>query len=312
VNLRSVHVGMYGAVMGIAGLGLTGRVAASALPGYVRAPAYVTEPWVLLGLIALLVLLFLYGLKLAREPASVRADFVDPETLGFCGALPVGMTLVAGGIGPYAPALASILWWLGALVLLAFQVWAFYRLLLGGLALERINAGWLIIIVGGIVLPGSGIGLGLGEASRFFFGVSAAAAPVLTALLFYRAVVAAPLPEALRPTWFILLVPPSLIYANGVALFPAFAALENLYFLALVLGAALLAYAARLARWPFGPAWWSFTFPLDALAYAAARYAQDHPAPLWRALCAATLLLAALCVLLVLARTLRSAASQPA
>jgi tellurite resistance protein len=312
MNLRSVHVGMYGAVMGIAGLGLTGRLAATVLPGYVRAPAYVTEPWVALGLIALLVVLFLYGAKILADPASVRADFIDPSTLGFCGALPVGMTLVAGGIGPYAPFFAGLLWWLGALLLLAFQVWAFYRLLLGGMPLERINAGWLIIIVGGIVLPGPGIGLGLAEASRFFFGVSAAAAPVLTALLFYRAVVAAPLPEALRPTWFILLVPPSLIYANGVALFPAFTALENLYFLGLVLGAALLVYAARLARWPFGPAWWAFTFPLDALAYAAARYAQDHPAPLWRALCAVTLLLAALFVVAVLARTLRSAASRAA
>jgi len=46
--------------------------------------------------------------------------------------------------------------------------------------------------------------------------------------------------------------------------------------------------------------------------YAAARYAQDHPAPLWRGVCAATLLLATAVVLIVLLRTLRSAASRPA
>ena len=38
---------MYGAVMGLAGLGLTARAAAPVWPGVFRAPAYFTEPWVL-------------------------------------------------------------------------------------------------------------------------------------------------------------------------------------------------------------------------------------------------------------------------
>jgi tellurite resistance protein len=76
-----------------------------------------------------------------------------------------------------------------------------------------------------------------------------------------------------------------------------------LYYCGLLLAAALLVYARRLPRWPFGPPWWAITFPLDALAYAAARYAGDHPAPAWTALCAATLLLAMLAVLLVLGRS---------
>jgi len=304
MSLREVHIGMYGAVMGLAGLGLSARSAATVLPGYVRAPAYVTEPWVALGALALLILLPLYALKLVRSPAAVRDDFVNPLTLGFCGALPVGMTLVAGGLAPYWFSLASILWWIGAALLLGFQVWTLYRWLLGGIALEQVNAGWLIVMVGGIVVPGPGIALGHIEASHFLFGVSAAAAPLLMALLFYRAVVGQPLPPPLRPTWFILLVPPSLIYANGLALFPGFVPLESLYFLALVLAAALLIYARGLLRWPFSPAVWAFTFPLDALAYAAGRFAQDHPAPLWRAVCGLTLVLAAVAVVLALVRSL--------
>ena len=89
MNLRDVHIGMYGAVMGLAGLGLSARSAATVLPGYVRAPAYVTEPWVALGALALVILLALYAAKLVRYPAAVRDDFVNPLTLGFCGALPV-------------------------------------------------------------------------------------------------------------------------------------------------------------------------------------------------------------------------------
>ena len=169
-----------------------------------------------------------------------------------------------------------------------------------------------MLLFGGIVVPGPGVALGHVGASHFFFGVSASIAPLVMALLLYRAAVAAPLAEALRPTWFILLVPPSLIYANGSALYPDFAPLENLYFLALVLACALLVYARGFLRWPFAPAWWAFTFPLDALAYAAVRYAQEHPSPPWRTLAGAALLLATVSVLVVLFRTLRSAASRAA
>jgi len=309
VKLRDVHVGNYGAVMGLAGLGLTARSVASVWPGVVRAPAYVTEPWILLGAIALVLLVSLYLLKGIE---GIQADFTNPMTMGFCGALPVGMSLVAGGLSSYAHGVGAGLWWLAFGMFTLFQVWALLRLLSGGFSLGDINPGWLIILVGGIVLPGPGISLGLVEASRFSFGVSATVAPILMALLFYRVIAGPPLADALRPTWFILLVPPSLIYANGFALFPEAVFLENLFFFALVLAAALLIVSRGFLRWPLGPAWWAFTFPLDALAYAAARHAQDHPTPLWRGICAATLLLAALVVLLVLWRTLRSAASRRA
>ena len=309
MRLRELPIGLFGAVMGLAGLGLSARAAATVLPGVLRAPAYFTELWVALGAAFFVVLMVLYLVKLLRFPEAVRAEFWNPATLGFCGALPVGMSLVAGGVAPYAPALGAALWWASLVLLLAFQVFALYRWLCGGIELAQVNAGWLIVMIGGIVLPGPGIALGLTEAARFAFGVSAAAAPVLMALLFYRAVLGPPLPEPLRPSWFILLVPPSLVYANGVALYEGAFFLESLYFFGLALGAALLLYARRFMKWGFAASWWAFTFPLDALAYAAARYAQDHPAPLWRGLAGATLALATLFVLVVLWRALRSAAS---
>ncbi len=299
-----IHIGMYGAVMGLAGLGLAARAAAPLFPGVFRAPAYFTELWVALGAIALFMLVILYLRKIGSDWKGVKTDFTDPALLGFTGALPVGMTLVAGGLGPYAPALAKELWWLGCVLLTAFQVCGIARWLSGGIALDKLNAGWLILIVGGIVVPGPGISLGLAGASKFFFGFSACAAVVLLPLLLARAALAAPLPEALRPTWFILLVPPSLIYANGLALYPEMTFLDNLYFCALVVGLALLIFARRFWRWPFAPSWWAFTFPLVALAYAATRHAQDHSGDAWRAIAAAALLLATLVVAGVLLRTL--------
>jgi len=309
LSVRNLPIGLFGAVMGLVGLGLSARATATVLPGLLRAPAYFTELWVALGTLLFLVITPLYLVKLVRFPEVVKAEFWSPVTLGFCGALPVGMSLVAGGIAPYLPAAGHVLWWASFALLIAFQIFTFYRWLSGGIELAELNAGWLIMMVGGIVLPGPALALGLAEAARFTFGVSATVAPILMALLLYRAAFGPPLPEPLRPSWFILLVPPSLVYANGVALYQGAFFLENLYFFGLVLGVALLAYARGFVRWGFATSWWAFTFPLDALAYAAARYAQEHPEPLWRGLAGATLLLATFFVLAVLWRTLRSGAS---
>ena len=289
--------------MGLAGLGLSARAAVPLFPGVVRAPAYFTELWVLLGTIAFVLLVPAYLVKLALYPQGVKKEFTDPLQLGFCGALPVGMSLLAGGLAPYSLAAGNILWWAAFALLLAFQAWTLLRFLSGGIELAQVNAGWLILMVGGIVLPGPGLTLGHDEASRFVFGISSAAASILVPLLFYRAMAAAPLPEVLRPSWFILLVPPSLIYANGLALYPEVHFLENLFYFDLVLAVALLAYARAFWRWRFGPPWWAFTFPLDALAYAAAQYAQVHRSALWTAVAGVALATATLFVVVVLLRT---------
>jgi tellurite resistance protein len=299
-SVRYLPVGMYGAVMGLAGLGLACRSAREVLP----LPAFFAEIWVALGAVVLALLVPAYLAKLVRHPAAVREEFVHPSHLGFCGALPVGMTLVAGGLAPYAPAAGAALWWTGAGLLLAFQVWAMRLFLGGNIPIAEVNGGWLIMMVGGIVLPGPALPLGLAGASSFFFGLSAMIAPIIVALLFARTVVQAPLPPALRPTWFIFLVPPSLIYANGAALSGSSSVfLDGLFYLALALTPALLIASRRLLEWPFAAPWWAFTFPLDALASAAAQHARLAPSPASRGVAAVTLALAAAFVVLVLART---------
>ncbi len=303
-RLRDLPIGAYGAVMGLAGLGLTARAAAPLFPGAVQAPAYVTEPFILAGLIGFAVLFPAYLLKLLFHPKAVKEEFTNPATLGFCASLPVGMTLVAGGLAPYFAPAADVLWWSGVGLLLAMQVWGVARVLQGGIELAQINAGWMILFIGGIVVPGGGIALGHLEAARFMYGVSAAATPFVMGLVFYRAAVGPALPEVLRPSWFILLVPPSLIYAHGLAFFPGLAFLENLLFFGVVLAAGLLIYARGFLGWRFGVPWWAFTFPLDAFAYATARYAQDHSSPAWRVVAGIALLVAAAFVLIVLAKTL--------
>lgn len=301
-TLRALPGSLFGAVMGLAGFGLACRSAQALLP----LPGWFAEAWIALATLALAALLAGYLAKALRHPQAVREELANPATLGFCAALPVGLTLVAGGLQPHAADAAQAIWWAGAALLAAIQLRMLERLLRGGIVRAQVNGGWMIALVGGIVLPTSGLPLGNHGASLWFFGFSTLAAPFVMGLVLRRLFAGPPLPDAARPSWLILVVPPALIYLNGAALSgaPAGPWLEGLFLCGLPLAAALL-YASRgMLRWPFGAPWWAFTFPLDALAAAALQFARDHPLAPWRWLAGALLVLAGFFVTWVLLRTL--------
>jgi tellurite resistance protein len=292
---------MYGAVMGLAGLALAWRRAA----GLVPLAIYFAEVWLGLAILALAILLPAYLLKLLHHPAAVRAEFTDPAQLGYCATLPIGITLVAAGLQPHAAWLAGAIWWPAVILFFGLQVLMLSRLARGGITLAQVNGGWLIMLVGGIVVPSSGIALGHSQISAWCFGFSGVAAPFVVGAVLYRTVFGPPLPDPAKPTTFILLVPPALIYANGLALGATDPGwfMQGLFFSSLVLLCVLLASGAACAKWPFGAPWWAFTFPVDAVAIAALRYAADRPGTAWKYVALVVLALATLIVIAVLVRT---------
>ena len=86
-SLRSLPVSLFSAVMGLAGLGLACRGTAL--------PVLLADLWIALGALALALLLPAYALKVLRHRAEAKEEFTNPALLGFCGALPVALTLVA-------------------------------------------------------------------------------------------------------------------------------------------------------------------------------------------------------------------------
>jgi tellurite resistance protein len=294
VSLRALPLGIYGMVMGLIGLGLAWRTAG--------APAWVSETWIALGAAMFALLFTLHLAKLLRHADAVRAELSNAALLGFCGALPVAMSLVAAGLAPHATALAAVLWWTAYGLHLAFMAGGVARWS-AGMRLAEFNTGWIILMVGGIVVPVGGLPLGYVEPARWLFAASVTLAPVLMGLSAWRAASPPPLPAAARPTWFVMLAPPMLLYINGPQVWALDAWLDAAYFGGLLLALWLLYTARGFWRWPFSPGWWSFTFPLDAVAVASLRYADAHPAPLWRGVALAALALATGAVLLVGART---------
>jgi len=304
VSLRHVSLGWFGAVMGLAGLGLACRGAAPV----VKQPPAFSEVWVAAGALVMAVLLLALAYRLFSDFRAIKEELNDPARVGFCATLPIGVTLVAGGVQPYAEEVARVLWWCGAAPLLLFQIWTLARWLHEDFELAHVNGGWMIVLISGIVMPTAGVPLGEDGMSRVMFGISTAATPFVMGLVFWRTVIGPRIPDALRPTWFIFLVPPSLIYVNGLALYPGEPGLglEAMFFSTLLLVPALLLASRGFLRWPFTRAWWAFTFPLDGVAAAAANYARSHPGGPWPAITAISLGLAILFVALAIYKTFRS------
>src|SRR5687768_2028927 len=183
-------IGLFAAVMGLVGLGLAGRAAAPLFPGVFRAPAYFTELWIALGLLVFAVLAALYARKIAFDAPAVRAELTEPQKLGFAGAPGVATSLVAAALAPYAPGLASSLWWIALALNAAILARGVARLAQLGLRTRELHPAWIVVCMGGIVLPAGGIALGHREAAQWAFCVGAVAGLLLVVPLLR----AAPLP----------------------------------------------------------------------------------------------------------------------
>jgi tellurite resistance protein TehA-like permease len=295
--MRFPPTGLFGAVMGLVGLGLAARAAAPLFPGVFRAPAYVTEPWIAAGTLLFVVLGLLFFAKVVTGKA--KADFVAPERMGALGLIAVSMMLIAAGMAPYQPALADLLWWKALVLYGAGLAWGLVRLAQLGLGTRALTPSWIVLLVGGIVLPAGGIPLGHEALCRWVFCIALLAGLLLVVPLATRP----PLPPPLRPGWFILLAPPALVAVHGQALFqhPAF---SYALYVAIAVLAALLYFARGIWRWPVNESVWSLTFPLDAFALAASRQALREQSEAWRAVAACALVLAALAVVFSLYRTI--------
>jgi tellurite resistance protein len=125
--------------------------------------------------------------------------------------------------------------------------------------------------------------------------------PIILFRLFFHT----PLPPSLRPTLFILIAPPALIFSayyslNGGQL-DAFA--HGLFFAGLFFTILVLLLPRLFLGLPFAVSWWAYTFPLDAMTVAALAYHAKIGQPASAAIAAVLLALTTGIVAVVAART---------
>jgi tellurite resistance protein len=306
-RLQHLPIGLFASVMGLAGLALAWR----------RAEAVAWLPagsWWLAFALAAAAFALLAGAAIVRAvrfPAAARADWQHPVKLNFFAAISIALILFGTLLARPLPAAALPLWGAGAIAHVVLTLVALRRWMLApNLPLAALNPAWFIPVVGNILVPLAGVEFGYVEPSWFFFSVGIFFWPILLTLILYRLFFHEPLPERLQPTLAILLAPPAVGFLAYLRLTDSFDAVARVLFYVMVLTLLLLlAKLPRLARVPFYPSSWAYSFPLAAATVATFEYAQRIGAPPALAAAGALAAVTTLVIAALVALTLRAAVS---
>ncbi|HYN68169.1 MAG TPA: SLAC1 anion channel family protein [Ornithinibacter sp.] len=306
-SLAHLPVTLFASVMGLGGLSLAWRRAATVWD----LPQWPALTFLAVGVLVFLVVGTLYVVKWVRHPAAARAELRHPVRMTFAPTLTISVLVLATAGQDVAPALASAVWWVGAIGHLAATVavltaW-FSRPDIGPGA---VTPAWFIPVVGNVVTPLAAARLGSVELAWFAFGVGIVFWVGLLPLLLHRVLLHdPPLPAKLLPTIAIFIAPPAVAMLSwqaltGVADGPA---VRVLYSAAMVFVVLLLAQAPRLRTVPFALPAWAYTFPLAAASAAAVSMAGARPQVTYDVIAVLMLGGTTVLVLVVAALTVRAA-----
>ncbi len=273
--LQHLAPAWFSIVMGLCGLGLA-WLRAEPLMGELTGPIAG-----LIGAVALLVFLVLAVaslLRLKRHPQAWAADRAHPVRHVFLAAMPAALLLLATlawallrPVRDEQPALHLAIdaaWWAGSIGLWLATLWTLTRWWRGnqpgGLVWPVFTPALLIPVVGNVIPPLAGLGLGHGDWAMAQFGLGVLFWPVLLTLMLVRIATQGPWPDRLMPSNLILVAPPAVI---GLVLLQAGAPAAlgwACWGIGLFMLVWVLTQAARILAQPFGLPHWGLSFPLAA------------------------------------------------
>ena len=308
LQLDYLPISLFGSVMGLTGLSVAWRLAQARYGG----PAWLAPVAPAIGIIAVVafvVILAAYAIKVLTAFETVRTEFRDPIAGSLFGTAIISLLLLPIVLAPYSLILAQALWIAGAIGMVLFAWLIVSRWMSDRQQVAHATPAWTIPVVGLLNVPLALPALGLPPmhglmvfalATGVFFAI-----PLFT-LIFSRLLFEPPLPDALKPSLLILIAP----FAVGFSTYTVttgrtdmFA--EALYMLTLFLLAVLLGQLRHLpVCCPFRISWWAVSFPLAASAIAALRFAAAEPGLIPDLIALTLLALATLVVAGLFARTL--------
>ncbi len=263
-----LHPSLFGIVLGL--LGLSG--AWQRLQGLgVTLAEPVSMALLVLALGLLAVLLMLWLVKLIRHPAVLRQEWGHPVQGALLALLPVSTLMAVVLIVGRWPEWCTPLLPLTLVVLAGQGVMAWHvvaDLSTGKTPAEFVTpALYLPTVPGGFVGAMALQALGMHGWAALLLGMGLGAWALLEMRILHR-LFAGPLPPALRPTLGLEMAPAAVGALAVVTLWPGLHADAMMVMLGVASGPVL----AVLTRWrywsevPFNPGFWSFSFPLAALA----------------------------------------------
>jgi tellurite resistance protein len=272
-SVRHLPIGLFGAVMSIAGLSLAWRLAHTAYGADIAVSNFIGV--IAVSLFAILALS--YVAKLVKYPDVVRYEFEHPIMGSSFGTVGISILLLSSVIGSYSASAQLVVWSIGTALTLLLSAVMISRLLNGNAEPTTVVPAWLIAGVGSLDIVVTGGALAAEwtyQVNLLAAAIGAVSAVVFFILIFSRLIHHEPLALAMRPSKMILVAPFAvgfIAYVNLVQKVDMFAAL--LFYFGLFLFV-IIACRLLLRPAPFSLAWWAIGFPLAALSIAALMYAR--------------------------------------
>ena len=263
MTLRHLPLPLMASVLGLGGLGLMWRQAATSL----GVPGWIGEAVLAVMVLDFVLLAALHAIRLVRHFDVVRHEFESPILAPFFSIFAIGGLMVAGAATPYWPAAARLLWEVSVIAQLILGAVLLARWLRGAADPAMMAPPLIIPFVAAILAAVFGPPLGHPEVAWAMLGLGLIFWIVLQALLLHRLLAGPRLPPALRPSIVIFLAPPSvgavalmLLEGRTGPLALGLAGLATLFAMALAL------MPRHMTESGFSLVWWSFTFPCCAYA----------------------------------------------
>jgi tellurite resistance protein len=303
-RLKNFPIAWFALIMGLSGLTIAWSRAE-----HVFALEFAVSP-VLLGLTAALFALLtaLYATKFIKYPQEVLAEFKHPVKLAFVPSFSISLLLLSIACLHAAPSVSFWLWAAGSLLHLGITLYVLSSWIHHTkYEIAHLNPAWFIPVVGNILIPVVGVHHAPADLSWFFFSLGLFFWPVLTAIIFYRLIFHASLPERFMPTLFIFIAPPAVGFISWYNLVGGLDAFGRvLYFVGLFFTLLVLSQTSYFARLKFFLSWWAYSFPLAAITIASLIMLKETGAGLYAWIAGVLLAVLTLVIAVLLARTIKA------
>ncbi len=265
-RLKNFSISFLGICLGLIGFTLAWQKAEIIL----KLPILISNYLLYFTLFIIIVVLFIYLLKIIKYPEDVRKEFNHPIKLNFYPILAKLFLIISIIYLGINMSVSKYMWWTGVILQFAFtiiimSVWIRHE----KFEIHHLNASWFIPVVGCIIIPIAGVKHFSPELSWFFFSIGFFLWLILTTLVFNRIIFHHPIQEKLVPTMFILFAPPAIGFIALTKLLGGLNPFGNiLYYFGAFLFILVMFQAKIFLKLKFNLPWWAYSFPLDALTIA--------------------------------------------
>ncbi len=255
--------------MGLGGLALLSSKIAevTSLPEIIPLSLKWTDALVFALLAAVLIL------RIISDRKGLKAEYDHPLKINFFAAVPISMFLLSALFADYT-LINAVLYYTALAMITIFTLNVAALWFRRSLELKFLNPAWFIPVVGNVVAVFTATAPHVWL--WYYFAVGATFYILLLGMILFRMIFSEPMPQAMKPTLFIFIAPPSLCCVDMVKMSGEFGQGAMIFLsLAVFFTLLLLMLWKDFIKIPFTPSWWAFTFPLATLG-AALMTAYEH------------------------------------